>query len=134
MYFRIKCFFNFFSSYFRCPQVCFLYQLTAGACPKSYGHNVARLAGLPASVVAHAAMKAAELESVFRERASALAPASTANEAAATAASGADERRNDAAIVGDVIKLQAVLSAVGNGSMERVLHVWKGLSADGRAN
>jgi hypothetical protein len=31
-------------------QVVFLYKLAAGACPKSYGNNVARLAGLPASV------------------------------------------------------------------------------------
>jgi DNA mismatch repair protein MSH6 len=27
------------------PEVTFLYKLTAGACPKSYGVNVARLAG-----------------------------------------------------------------------------------------
>ncbi|KAG2496433.1 hypothetical protein HYH03_005657 [Edaphochlamys debaryana] len=36
-------------------EVTFLYRLTMGACPKSYGTNVARLAGLPASVVARAA-------------------------------------------------------------------------------
>ncbi|KAF6259292.1 muts domain V-domain-containing protein [Scenedesmus sp. NREL 46B-D3] len=31
-------------------EVTFLYKLTSGACPKSYGTNVARLAGLPGSV------------------------------------------------------------------------------------
>mmetsp|Transcript_20117 Transcript_20117/g.43814 ORF Transcript_20117/g.43814 Transcript_20117/m.43814 type:complete len:279 (+) Transcript_20117:142-978(+) len=36
-------------------EVTFLYRLTQGACPKSYGTNVARLAGLPASVVQRAA-------------------------------------------------------------------------------
>jgi DNA mismatch repair ATPase MutS len=42
--------------------VTFLYRLVPGACPKSYGVNVARLAGLPAHVLAVAAAKAAELE------------------------------------------------------------------------
>jgi DNA mismatch repair ATPase MutS len=36
-------------------EVTFLYKLTQGACPKSYGTNVAKLAGLPAAVVARAA-------------------------------------------------------------------------------
>lgn len=44
------------------PQVTFLYRLSDGACPKSYGTNVARLAGLPDSVVRRAAAKAAESE------------------------------------------------------------------------
>lgn len=35
-------------------RVTFLYRLTDGACPKSYGINVARLAGLPESVVRRA--------------------------------------------------------------------------------
>ena len=43
-------------------KVTFLYRLVPGACPKSYGVNVARLAGLPAHVLAVAAAKAAELE------------------------------------------------------------------------
>lgn len=42
--------------------ITFLYKLTEGACPKSYGFNVARLAGLPASVVALARKKAAVCE------------------------------------------------------------------------
>ncbi|KXZ50845.1 hypothetical protein GPECTOR_15g531 [Gonium pectorale] len=36
-------------------EVTFLYRLTVGACPKSYGTNVARLAGLPPRVVERAA-------------------------------------------------------------------------------
>ncbi len=43
-------------------QVTFLYKLVEGACPKSYGTNVARLAGIPAGVVAKAAAFAAQLE------------------------------------------------------------------------
>lgn len=40
--------------------------LTAGACPKSYGMNVARLAGLPTSVVARAATIAHQAEVCVR--------------------------------------------------------------------
>ena len=46
----------------RCMQVTFLYKLAEGACPKSYGTSVARLAGLPASLVARAAQLAQQLE------------------------------------------------------------------------
>lgn len=44
------------------PQVTFLYKLVDGSCPKSYGTNVARLAGLPEPVVLRAAEFAAMLE------------------------------------------------------------------------
>lgn len=44
-------------------EVTFLYQLAAGACPKSYGTNVAKLAGMPDAVLARAAVKSAEVES-----------------------------------------------------------------------
>ena len=43
-------------------RVTFLYKYTAGACPKSYGLNVARLARLPESIIARAAVKSAEFE------------------------------------------------------------------------
>lgn len=43
-------------------QVTFLYNLTDGACPKSYGVNVARLAGLPDGVINRAASFASQLE------------------------------------------------------------------------
>ncbi|GLC55756.1 hypothetical protein PLESTB_001025500 [Pleodorina starrii] len=41
-------------------EVTFLYRLSHGACPKSYGTNVARLAGLPPKVVARAAEVSAQ--------------------------------------------------------------------------
>lgn len=44
----------------------FLYALREGACPKSYGVNVARLAGLPESVLKLAAEKSAEMETERR--------------------------------------------------------------------
>ena len=43
-------------------QVTFLYNLSKGACPKSYGVNVARLAGLPDAVVQRASSFARQLE------------------------------------------------------------------------
>jgi DNA mismatch repair protein MSH6 len=43
-------------------QVTFLYRLTEGACPKSYGVNVARLAGLPDDVVRRAAVVSQQAE------------------------------------------------------------------------
>ena len=45
-----------------CVQVTFLYKLTQGSCPKSYGTNVARLAGLPQALVQRASQVAASLE------------------------------------------------------------------------
>lgn len=35
-------------------QVTFLFKLTAGACPKSYGPSVARAAGIPSSIAERA--------------------------------------------------------------------------------
>ncbi|KAF5455366.1 hypothetical protein F2P56_024955 [Juglans regia] len=46
-------------------EVTFLYRLTPGACPKSYGVNVARLAGLPDSVLQKAAAKSREFEDTY---------------------------------------------------------------------
>ncbi|KAJ8900406.1 hypothetical protein K2173_025183 [Erythroxylum novogranatense] len=45
-------------------EVTFLYRLTPGVCPKSYGVNVARLAGIPVSVLKEATSKSRELETV----------------------------------------------------------------------
>ncbi|KAG0722711.1 DNA mismatch repair protein Msh6 [Chionoecetes opilio] len=42
--------------------ITFLYKFAAGSCPKSYGFNVARLAGLPEAVIRRARQKAKELE------------------------------------------------------------------------
>lgn len=46
-------------------EVTFLYRLRPGACPKSYGVNVARLAGLPNSVLQKAAAKSREIEGIY---------------------------------------------------------------------
>ncbi|CAH2072047.1 unnamed protein product [Thlaspi arvense] len=46
-------------------EVTFLYRLTKGACPKSYGVNVARLAGLPDYVLERAVIKSQEFEALY---------------------------------------------------------------------
>ncbi|XP_057474469.1 DNA mismatch repair protein MSH6-like [Actinidia eriantha] len=46
-------------------EVTFLYRLTPGACPKSYGVNVARLAGLPDTVLHKATAKSQEFEGMY---------------------------------------------------------------------
>ncbi|XP_047048385.1 DNA mismatch repair protein MSH6 [Lolium rigidum] len=49
-------------------EVTFLYRLTAGSCPKSYGVNVARLAGIPASVLQRANEKSIDFEANYGKR------------------------------------------------------------------
>ncbi|KAH6813900.1 MUTS-like protein 6 [Perilla frutescens var. frutescens] len=49
-------------------EVVFLYKLTPGACPKSYGVNVARLAGLPDTVLKKAAAMSQEFEGTYGNR------------------------------------------------------------------
>lgn len=49
-------------------EVTFLYKLCPGACPKSYGVNVARLAGMPESILQRASARSSELESSFEQR------------------------------------------------------------------
>ncbi|KAL8527225.1 hypothetical protein ACS0TY_005198 [Phlomoides rotata] len=49
-------------------EVIFLYKLMSGACPKSYGVNVARLAGLPDSVLQKAAAMSQEFEGNYGKR------------------------------------------------------------------
>lgn len=46
-------------------EVTFLYKLTLGACPKSYGVNVARLAGLPVAVLKRAVTKSQDFEGMY---------------------------------------------------------------------
>ena len=50
-------------------EVTFLYKLTQGSCPRSYGVNVARLAGLPEDVVQAAAKASKEMEEAMNARA-----------------------------------------------------------------
>lgn len=49
--------------------VTFLYKFTAGACPKSYGFNAARLAGVPAHItkLGYSRAKALEAECNLRK-------------------------------------------------------------------
>ncbi|KAK3133294.1 hypothetical protein QOZ80_6AG0534770 [Eleusine coracana subsp. coracana] len=49
-------------------EVTFLYRLAPGACPKSYGVNVARLAGVPASVLQRANEKSSDFEASYGKR------------------------------------------------------------------
>lgn len=49
-------------------KVTFLYKLSAGACPKSYGFNAARLAGVPLEVIKKAQKVATELEGEVKRR------------------------------------------------------------------
>eukprot|EP00753_Platysulcus_tardus_P010352 PLAT2594.1.p2 GENE.PLAT2594.1~~PLAT2594.1.p2 ORF type:complete len:329 (+),score=153.06 PLAT2594.1:43-987(+) len=49
--------------------VTFLYRLTDGACPKSHGVNVARLAGLPEAVLTLASRRSQEFEARAHKRA-----------------------------------------------------------------
>ena len=55
--------------------VTFLYKLVPGVAPSSFGLNVARMAGLPPSVVARAVIKADEAERVAQPAGAPLAPA-----------------------------------------------------------
>jgi len=47
--------------------ISFLYKLTEGACPKSYGFNVAQLAGLPSNIISLAKRKAIVCEKEAHE-------------------------------------------------------------------
>lgn len=48
--------------------VTFLYKLASGACPKSYGFNAARLAGVPAHIIKAGLKRAREFEQETKER------------------------------------------------------------------
>lgn len=48
--------------------VTFLYKFTSGACPKSYGFNAARLAGVPSHITRVGRTKAAQLEKECERR------------------------------------------------------------------
>lgn len=49
--------------------VTFLYKLASGGCPKSYGFNAARLAGVPRHITLNGAKRAHELEQeAFRRK------------------------------------------------------------------
>jgi DNA mismatch repair protein MSH6 len=72
--------------------VTFLYKLVDGACPKSYGLNVARLAHLPEAVIARARQKSEEFEAAVEaaKRGELVAPPSSVHPSARTLAERAD--------------------------------------------
>lgn len=45
-----------------------MYKLTPGACPKSYGVNVARLAGMPDMILERAVKQSADFENRYGHR------------------------------------------------------------------
>lgn len=48
--------------------ITFLYKFAHGACPKSYGFNAARLAGMPADIIKIGLRRAKEFESTAKQR------------------------------------------------------------------
>jgi len=47
--------------------ITFLYKMVSGACPKSYGFNAARLAGIPDDIIRVAHRKAKEFEAAVNK-------------------------------------------------------------------
>jgi DNA mismatch repair protein MSH6 len=87
-------------------EVTFLYKLRPGACPKSYGVNVARLAGLPERVLAAAAARAAALEETCGE-----GDADAGADADAVVGGGASAALSDA----EAAALMAAVAAAARG-------------------
>jgi DNA mismatch repair protein MSH6 len=48
--------------------ITFLYKFVNGACPKSYGFNAARLAGMPANIIKIGLQRAKEFEIAAKRR------------------------------------------------------------------
>lgn len=48
--------------------ITFLYKFTNGACPKSYGFNAARLAGMPPDIIKIGLRRAKEIETAAKRR------------------------------------------------------------------
>lgn len=48
--------------------IIFLYKFVSGACPKSYGFNAARLAGMPSDVIKIGLQRAKEFETAAKRR------------------------------------------------------------------
>lgn len=71
------------------PRVTFLYKLTPGAADQSFGLNVARMAHIPADVVARAAVKAAGMRAAVERRAAGGSGGASGTGAAAAAAAAA---------------------------------------------
>ena len=78
-------------------RVTFLYTLEKGSCPKSYGVNVARLAGLPESVLCAASKRSAALEANSNEKRARNDVERVATALVAVGASAGDESKTRAA-------------------------------------
>ncbi|CAM6117172.1 unnamed protein product [Calypogeia fissa] len=85
-------------------EVVFLYKLAAGACPKSYGVNVARLAGMPESVLRRATERAEEIELLWAKRADHSSQAEPKDSAAADSfGETVDGSESELAVVKEVV-------------------------------
>lgn len=99
-------------------EVTFLYRLTDGACPKSYGANVARLAGLPDIVVRRAAEKAAESEQARKAGSNSGGSGSdSGGAAAAEAMEEGDSGEGDTAAAHLLQRVQAACKAAAAGDV-----------------
>jgi DNA mismatch repair protein MSH6 len=106
------------------------WHLCAGACPKSYGTNVARLAGLPGSVVARAAVMSASREAIATSGQQRPAAAAAAGDA--TAADAMEVDGDAAAAAGDSVQdVQQVAELLG--SVRSQLQQLKGAARDDAA-
>lgn len=104
--------------------VTFLYRLTEGACPKSYGVNVARIAGLPESVVAAAAARARAMEDADVEMEDAAAAmAEGGQEGPLSAAEAAALRRAVGAL--EAAAAAAGEDGVGDGEWAALCEAWE---------
>jgi len=82
--------------------ITFLYTLGPGSCPKSFGINVAKLAGLPEEVLANAKRVSADFE----------------DEMNGVGGSGGTEEEAEESV-------QTILNLIGSGKYDDVLRVWK---------
>lgn len=110
-------------------QVTFLYKLAEGACPKSYGPNVAHLAGLPPSLLARASVLSNTLEACASDRSIPLAAALAAQQGTRT---GAGARGLDGAESSGIQGLCQSLSgwAEGQGDEQSRMQELKAMQAE----
>lgn len=89
--------------------VTFLYKYADGACPKSYGLNVAQLAKLPESVTSRAALKSLEFETVVEGERAAARDAEEAERALLSADWAAETTGADAELATLLVRALALI-------------------------
>lgn len=105
-------------------QVTFLYKLSEGSCPRSYGVNVARLAGLPEPIVRRAAAVSERIEAA-RQAAATAAAAGGECSAAPMEVDGVDAATAAATSAPAAAELlRAALAGAEGGDMEGVRAAW----------